>query len=429
MKLTARPGGPLNGEADVPGDKSCSHRALILGAMAEGETRIIGLLESEDVLATARAVETLGAKVDRRDNSWSVRGGAWRSHCAIDCGNSGTTARLLMGAVAGRSGVRVLFTGDGSLSARPMTRVTLPLQRMGAGVEGGNRLPITVQGSNLGGIEHRNNPASAQVKSAILLAGLGTTAPVQVVEPVPSRDHTEIMLGQFGCKVGVDDTPSGWAVSLGKARRLSGCQLDIAADPSSAAFPLVAAAIVQGSDILVRGMLVNPLRTGLYEVLEQMGAEISVSNERIQSGEIVADVGLRHSALQPCQVRAEQIPAMIDEIPALAVACAFADGESVIEGLEELRVKESDRLGAIVAGLTACGVSAVANGDTLRIFGRAKVRGGASIATQGDHRIAMAFLTLGLAAEQSVEVDEAQMIGTSFPGFAEMMRSLGADIQ
>lgn len=429
MKLTARPGGPLNGEADVPGDKSCSHRALILGAMAEGETRIVGLLESEDVLATARAVETLGAKVDRRDNGWSVRGGAWRSHCAIDCGNSGTTARLLMGAVAGRPGVRVLFTGDGSLSARPMTRVTLPLQRMGAGVEGGNRLPITVQGSNLGGIEHRNNPASAQVKSAILLAGLGTAAPVQILEPVPSRDHTEIMLGQFGCKVGVDDTPSGWAVSLGKARRLAGCQLDIAADPSSAAFPLVAAAIVPGSDILVRGMLVNPLRTGLYEVLEQMGAEISVSNERIQSGEIVADVGLRHSALQPCQVRAEQIPAMIDEIPALAMACAFADGESVIEGLEELRVKESDRLGAIVAGLTACGVSTVANGDTLRIFGRAKVRGGASIATQGDHRIAMAFLTLGLAAEQSVEVDEAQMIGTSFPGFAEMMRSLGADIQ
>jgi 3-phosphoshikimate 1-carboxyvinyltransferase len=429
VKLTARPGGPLNGEAEVPGDKSCSHRALILGAMAEGETRIVGLLESEDVLATARAVETLGAKVDRRDNSWSVRGGAWRSHCAIDCGNSGTTARLLMGAVAGRPGVRVLFTGDGSLSSRPMTRITLPLQRMGAGVEGGNRLPITVQGSNLGGIEHRNNPASAQVKSAILLAGLGTAAPVQVLEPIPSRDHTEIMLGQFGCKVGVDDTPSGWAVSLGKARRLAGCQLDIAADPSSAAFPLVAAAIVPGSDILVRSMLVNPLRTGLYEALEQMGAEISVSNERIQSGEIVADVGLRHSALQPCQVRAEQIPAMIDEIPALAVACAFADGESVIEGLEELRVKESDRLGAIVAGLTACGVSAVANGDTLRIFGRAKVRGGASIATQGDHRIAMAFLTLGLAAEQSVEVDEAQMIGTSFPGFAEMMRSLGADIQ
>lgn len=429
MKLTARPGGPLNGVADVPGDKSCSHRALILGAMAEGETRIVGLLKSEDVLATARAAETLGAKVVRRDNGWSVRGGAWRSHCAVDCGNSGTTARLLMGAVAGRPRVRVLFTGDRSLSSRPMSRVTIPLQRMGAGVEGSNGLPITIEGSHLGGIEHLNLPASAQVKSAILLAGLGTAAPVEVLEPVPSRDHTEIMLGQFGCKVEVDDTPSGWAVSLGKARRLAGCELKIAADPSSAAFPLVAAAIVPGSDILVRGMLVNPLRTGLYEVLEQMGAEISVSNERIQSGEIVADVGLRHSILQPCHVRAEQIPAMIDEIPALAVACAFADGESVIEGLEELRVKESDRLGAIVAGLTACGVSAVADGDTLRIFGRGKVCGGASIATQGDHRIAMAFLTLGLAAENAVEVDEAQMIGTSFPGFVEVMRSLGADIQ
>ena len=429
MKLTATPVGPLTGEAEIPGDKSCSHRALILGAMADGTTRITGLLESDDVLATVKAIREFGVKAESDGGTWSVRGGAWRPQCGIDCGNSGTTARLLMGAVAGRPGMRVLITGDSSLSARPMKRVALPLSRMGAAIEGGDGLPLAIQGANLGGIEHRNVPASAQVKSAILLAGVGTAAPIKIIEPVPSRDHSEIMLGQFGCDVVVDDTPEGWIVSLGKERSLTGCELSIAADPSSAAFPLVAAAILPGSDVSVRGMLVNPLRTGLYEVLEQMGADISVSNERIQSGEIVADIHIRHAALRPCQVRAEQVPSMVDEIPALTVACAFADGESVIEGLGELRLKESDRLGAIVAGLTACGVTAVVDGDKLRIFGRDKVRGGASVATQGDHRIAMAFLTLGLGAERPVEVDEAEMIGTSFPGFTDVMRSLGAGIK
>ena len=429
MKLTATPGVPVKGEADIPGDKSCSHRALILAAMAEGQTRVRGLLESDDVLATGKAIQAFGVSVERDSDDWLIRAGPWRSHCAIDCGNSGTAARLLMGAVAGRPGTRVMFSGDPSLSARPMGRVTLPLARMGATVQGGDRLPLTIQGADLGGIEHRNVPASAQVKSAILLAGLGTAAPVSVVEPVPSRDHSEIMLAQFGVEVAVADEPDGWVVSLGRQRSLNGCDLRIAADPSSAAFPLVAAAIAPGSDVLVRGLLVNPLRTGLYEVLEAMGADIGVSNEHIQSGEIVADVRVRHGALRPCHVRAEQVPAMIDEILALAVACAFADGESLIEGLGELRVKESDRLGAIVAGLAACGVSAVADGDSLRIFGRENVRGGASIATQGDHRVAMAFLTLGLAAEQPVEVDEAEMIATSFPGFTEIMRGLGADIQ
>jgi 3-phosphoshikimate 1-carboxyvinyltransferase len=397
--------------------------------MAEGETRITGLLDSDDVSRTVAAIQEFGVKVEKRRETWSIHGSEWRSPCAVDCGNSGTTARLLMGAVAGKLGARVMFSGDGSLSARPMGRVTLPLARMGTTVQGGDRLPITIEGAALGGIEHRNVPASAQVKSAILLAGLGSAAPIQIVEPVPSRDHTEIMLGQFGCQVIVDDTPDGWVVSLGKERSLTGCELAIAADPSSAAFPLVAAAIVPGSDVMVRGMMVNPLRTGLYEVLEQMGADIGLSNERIQSGEIVADVRVRHALLHPCHVGADQIPAMIDEIPALAVACAFADGESVIEGLSELQVKESDRLGALVAGLTACGVSAVADGDTLHIFGKGKVPGGASIATKGDHRIAMAFLMLGLGAERQVEVDEAEMIGTSFPGFAEVMQSLGADIR
>lgn len=429
MKLTASTGGPLVGDAEIPGDKSCSHRALILGAMAEGETRIRGLLESDDVLATARSIEAFGVGVDRTDDGWTIRGGQWRSPSgAIDCGNSGTGARLLMGAVAGMPGVRAEISGDASLSARPMRRVTVPLERMGSKFQGGDRLPLTIEGARLGGIDHRNVPASAQVKSAILLAGLGTAAAVTVTEPVPSRDHTEIMLSRFGCKVEVDDTKEGWVISLGRDRKLIGCALDIGADPSSAAFPLVSAAIVPSSDVQVRGMLVNPLRTGLYEVLEKMGAEIDLSNERIQAGEIVADIRVRCSQLRPCRVNADQVPAMIDEIPALAVACAFADGESVIEGLGELRVKESDRFGAIVAGLTACGVSAVGDGDTLRIFGRSKPRGGATIATLGDHRIAMAFLALGLAAERPVEVDEAEMIDTSFPGFTKVMQSLGADI-
>lgn len=430
MKLTASPGASLVGEAAIPGDKSCSHRALILGAMAVGETQIIGLLKSDDVLATARAIEAFGIPVERSDGAWIVRGGAWRPPPdAIDCGNSGTSVRLLMGAVAGMPGLSATFTGDDSLSVRPMKRVTTPLERMGARIDGGERLPISIEGARLGGIEHRNVPASAQVKSAILLAGVGTAAPVSVVEPWPSRDHTEIMFAQFGCPIGVDDTPDGWVISLGEKRALSGCKLAIGADPSAAAFPLVAAAITPGSEVMVRGMLVNPLRTGLYETLEKMGADIELSNERIQCGEILADVRVRHTSLSHCHVRAEQIPAMIDEIPALAVACAFADGESVIEGLGELRHKESDRLGAIVAGLTACGVVALARGDNLHIFGRSSVRGGALIATEGDHRIAMAFLVLGLASEEPVTVDRPEMIATSFPGYVEVMRELGAEIE
>jgi 3-phosphoshikimate 1-carboxyvinyltransferase len=430
LKLTATPGGPMTGEAAIPGDKSCSHRALIFGAMAAGETSIHGLLESADVLATVRALEAFGVAIEKAGDEWIVRGGPWQSPSdPVDCGNSGTAARLLMGAVAGMPGLSATFIGDMSLSHRPMKRITTPLERMGAIIEGSDCLPITMKGAQLRGIEHLNLPASAQVKSAVLLAGLGTSAQVCVNEQIPSRDHSEIMLAQFGCTVAVDDTPEGWKISLGDKRSLAGCRLTIGADPSSAAFPLTAAAIVPGSDVTARGMLVNPLRTGLYEVLEVMGANIELSNERIQSGEIVADVRVRHAPLIACRLRAEQIPAIIDEIPALAVACAFADGDSVIEGLGELRVKESDRLGAIVAGLTACGVTAVAEGDALHIFGRGKVRGGASISTLGDHRIAMAFLTLGLAAEQPVEVDQAEMIDTSFPGFVEVMTSIGADIE
>jgi 3-phosphoshikimate 1-carboxyvinyltransferase len=423
MRLVANRGDALNGEARVPGDKSCSHRALILAAMAEGQTRITGLLESDDVLATARAIAAFGIEVERLDaGRWRVRGGRWCSpEGPVDCGNSGTAARLLIGAAAGMDGLVATFTGDASLTSRPMRRVTAPLERMGARIEGGDRLPLTVHGARLGGIDHRNVPASAQVKSAILLAGLSTTAPVRVEEPFPIRDHSEIMLREFGVEIE--------GAMLGEQRRPAACTLAIAGDPSSAAFPLVAAAVVAGSSITVPDLLVNPLRTGLLETLETMGNDLSLSNERVQSGEVVADLMLGQAALQPCHVSAEQVPAMIDEIPALAVACAFADGESVIEGLAELKVKESDRLGAVVAGLVACGVAAVADGDALRIFGRGRVRGGARIVTHGDHRIAMAFLVLGLAADQPVEVDEAEMIATSFPGFVEVMRGLGASIE
>ncbi len=430
MSLTAQRAGALSGVAAIPGDKSCSHRALILGAMASGTTRVTGLLESDDVISTANAVAAFGASLSHvGPGEWHIDGGPWRSPAApVDCGNSGTAVRLLMGAVAGMDGLTATFVGDESLSRRPMKRIVAPLSRMGARIEGGDTLPLTMHGASLGGIDHRNVPASAQVKSAILLAGLSGNAPVRVSEPVSSRDHSEIMIAEYGADIEVELGADGAAITLGAKRRLSGMNIVIGGDPSSAAFPLVAAALVPGSDVTAPGILVNPLRTGLYETLEAMGADINLANERSQSGEIVADLIVRHAPLQPCHVVASQVPAMIDEIPILAIACALADGESVIEGLAELRVKESDRLGAIVAGLAACGVVALADGDALRIFGRGSVRGGAEVLTHGDHRIAMAFLTLGLVSQQPITVDRPGMIATSFPGYVDLMRNLGADI-
>ena len=420
--LTARPGNALSGSAAIPGDKSCSHRALTLAAMAEGESIISNLNIAEDVMRTIRAVEAFGAVVEQDGERWRVRGAAWRTPDApIDCGNSGTTARLLIGAVAGMAGVSATFVGDASLSARPMRRVVAPLVRMGAAIEGGDTLPITVHGARLGGIDFTNVPASAQVKSAILLAGLSGASPVRITEPVASRDHSEIMLGEFGCAI--ED-----GIALGEQRTLTACDIIIGADPSAAAFALTAAAIIPGSSVTVRDMLVNPYRTGLYEVLEEMGAAVELANERIVSGEIVADVTIGHRRLRGVSVAATRIPAMIDEIPVLAVAAAMADGETVIHGLAELRVKESDRLGATLTGLIACGVTALADGDSMRIFGRGSARGGAVLA-HGDHRIAMAFLTLGLAADGPVSVDDGAMIATSFPDFVDSMRALGADIE
>jgi 3-phosphoshikimate 1-carboxyvinyltransferase len=317
------------------------------------------------------------------------------------------------------------FTGDASLSRRPMGRLTAPLKRMGARFEGGDRLPLTLYGERLGRIDFVNDPASAQVKSAVLLAGLRAQGPVFVRELVRSRDHTEIMLREFGCDVAID----GDAILLGKQRTPLGCRIAIAADPSSAAFALTAAAIIPGSSVEVGGMLVNPLRTGLFEALREMGAEVEMRGERPQSGESIADLCVRQAPLRAIEIAAERIPGMIDEVPLMAVAAAFAEGETVIHGLDELRHKESDRLGAIGAGLTACGVTALIRGDTLHIFGSARVPGGARVAAMGDHRIAMAFLVLGLASEAPVVVDSAEMIATSFPGFVESMRARGAEIE
>ncbi len=425
MDLRATPCGPLAGTAAIPGDKSCSHRALILGALAEGETRGLGLLEAEDVRATARAVEAFGARVERDGVDWRVTGAEWRSPAGpIDCGNSGTTARLLMGAAAGFA-LTAAFTGDASLSRRPMRRVTAPLSRMGARFDGDDRLPLTLHGGGLAGIDWPSEPPSAQVKTAILLAGLRAQGPVVVRESMSSRDHGEIMLRQFGCEVEDGDG----LVRLGRRRRLTACDIAIAGDPSSAAFALTAAAIIPGSSVEVRDMLGNRHRTGMLEALAAMGAEVAWSRRRTLCGEDVATVRVSHAQLRPINIAAERIPALIDEVPLLAVAAAFAEGESIIRGLAELRHKESDRLKAIIAGLAACGVAARADGDALRVVGQKKVAGGARVAAQGDHRIAMAFAVLGLAAEEPVTVDSAQMIATSFPGFAETMRALGADIQ
>jgi 3-phosphoshikimate 1-carboxyvinyltransferase len=428
-QLKAAPGYALNGRIDVPGDKSISHRALILGGLAAGKTRIQGLLESRDVLDTAAAVRALGAEVTRNaDGSWLVRGGVWHSPDApIDCGNSGTGVRLLIGAAAGFP-LTATFTGDASLRGRPMGRVIAPLTRMGARFDGGDRLPITVHGGGLGGLNHVNAPASAQVKSAILLAGLNAGGEIEIFEPEASRDHSETMLAAFGCDIDVQAEGGGRRIRLGASRTLTGTPIDVPGDPSSAAFPIVAALVTPGSEVTVRNVLVNPLRSGLFETLIEMGADLELVDRRHAGGEPVADIRVRHSALRGVTVPAERAPRMIDEYPILAIAAAFAEGETVMHGLAELRVKESDRLGATATGLAACGVEAAADGDSLRVRGQRRPAGGAAIRTHGDHRIAMSFLTLGLAAAAPVSVDEPGMIATSFPGFTELMQSLGASI-
>jgi 3-phosphoshikimate 1-carboxyvinyltransferase len=418
----------------VPGDKSISHRSLILGALAEGETRITGLLEGEDVLNTGRAVAAMGAGVEKTaDGAWTVRGAKLRSPAMpLDLGNSGTGCRLLMGLAAGQAGMSARFTGDASLSRRPMNRVAGPLRDMGAVIDTaeGGRLPLTVTAADpVRAITFRQQVASAQVKSAILLAGLGASGETVVIEPEPTRDHSERMLRHFGADLTVTPEPGGGnRITLRGPARLKAAPFAVPADPSSAAFPMVAALIVPGSEVFLPGLCLNPGRIGLLETLREMGADIAVENAREEGGEPVGDLRIRASALHGVEVPAARAPSMIDEYPALAMAAAFASGTTRMNGLGELRVKESDRLALVEAGLNACGVATRSGPDWLEVTGGKAIAGGARIVTGYDHRIAMSFLVLGLAAENPVTVEDAESIATSFPGFVALMAGLGADI-
>jgi 3-phosphoshikimate 1-carboxyvinyltransferase len=400
--------------------------------MATGVTEIDGLLEGDDVLATARAVEAFGAGVERLGGGrWRVtgHGGFRQPEGVIDCGNAGTGVRLLVGAAAGYL-ITVTFDGDASLRKRPMKRVTGPLAEMGARFDWAaeeDRLPLTLSGGGLTGLEFTQKVASAQVKSAILLAGLNAAGRTVVVEPEKSRDHTERMLAAFGAHVQVNDEGAGWRVTLEGGQALTGTDVAVPGDPSSAAFPLAAGLIVPGAEVTVRNVMLNPLRTGLFETWLEMGADLTVSNRRAAGGEEVGDLTARHSTLTGVVVPPERAASMIDEYPILAATAAFARGETVMRGIGEMRVKESDRIALMAAGLQACGVRVEEESEGFIVTG-GRVPGGATVTTHGDHRIAMSHLVLGLAAEQAVTVDEPGMIATSFPGFVEMMRGLGAAI-
>jgi 3-phosphoshikimate 1-carboxyvinyltransferase len=433
---TARAGAPLRGVARVPGDKSISHRALILGALAVGETRVTGLLEGQDVLDTAAAMRAFGAEVTRTgDGAWTVHGvgtGGFREpEDVIDCGNSGTGARLIMGAMA-TTPITATFTGDASLRRRPMGRVTEPLALFGARAFGraGGRLPMTVVGAaDPVAVRYALPVPSAQVKSAVLLAGLNTPGRTVVIEREATRDHTERMLRGFGATVTVEAEPEGRVITLTGQPELRPCSVAVPRDPSSAAFPVCAALIVPGSDVLVPGVSRNPTRDGLYVTLREMGADIAFENPREEGGEPVADLRVRASALKGVETPPDRAASMIDEFPVLAAVAAFAEGTTVMHGVAELRVKESDRIDAMARGLEACGVRVEQTRDTLTVHGRGgPVPGGATVAVHLDHRIAMSFLVLGLAARMPVTVDDARPIDTSFPGFAAMMRGLGGDI-
>ena len=440
-QMTARRAGPLKGVVRAPGDKSISHRALILGALAHGVTEVEGLLEGEDVRRSAAAMTAFGASVERLGPSlgggghWRVEGrGAFAEPAdVIDCGNAGTGVRLIMGAASGFA-INTTFTGDASLRGRPMHRVLTPLGEMGASwlCREGGRLPLTLSGGGLTRIAYTVPVPSAQVKSAVLLAGLHAEGGVEVVELEATRDHTERMLRAFGARVDVTEEGATRRIVLPGGQSLTGCKVRVPGDPSSAAFPLVAALITPGSEVTVQGMLLNALRIGLLETLGDMGADLSVSNIREEGGETVADVTARHSGLCGVVVPPERAPSMIDEYPILAVAAAFAEGPTVMQGIGEMRVKESDRIALMAAGLAACGVGVEEGHDSLTVVGSVRanhtVAGGARVTTHGDHRIAMSHLVLGLTSDQPVAVDQPGMIATSFPGFLDLMRSLGAEI-
>ena len=434
--LSARRGGPLTGRARVPGDKSISHRALILAAMTVGESTVTGLLEGEDVLNTAKAMRDLGASLTRgEDGLWRIHGvgvgGFAEPAKRLDFGNSGTGCRLVLGAVAGCP-IKATFDGDASLRSRPMRRVLDPLERMGARVieeADGGRLPLTLQGARDAiPIEYESPVPSAQLKSAVLLAGLAAPGETTVIETEASRDHTERMLKHFGAKiVSKPHGEHGRRIVLQGQPELEPANVVVPSDPSSAAFPLVAALIVPGSELVLENVMTNPLRTGLFTTLREMGASIEKVATR-DDGEEVADLRVVTSKLKGVEVPPERAPSMIDEYPILAVAAAFAEGTTRMRGLKELRVKESDRLEATAAMLRSNGVAVDIEGDDLIVQGKGAVTGGGEVATHMDHRIAMSALMMGLASAQPVRIDDSAFIATSFPGFVELMRSLGADL-
>ncbi|MEM9145303.1 MAG: 3-phosphoshikimate 1-carboxyvinyltransferase [Pseudomonadota bacterium] len=436
--MTAAASPRLAGTAEVPGDKSVSHRSLILGTLAVGETEISGLLEGEDILATATAMRAFGAEVVRDGP------GAWRVHgvgigalgepdAVIDCGNAGTGVRLIMGMMASCP-IAATFTGDASLRRRPMGRVLDPLALFGARAAGraGGLLPLTLTGAAAPmPVTYRTPMASAQVKSAVLLAGLNAPGETVVIEAAATRDHTERMLRGFGAEVAVETSEEGHVIRLTGQPELQAQRVAVPRDPSSAAFPVVAALVSEGAEIRVPGVSLNPTRAGLYATLQEMGADITRENAREEGGEPVADLLVRHSSLTGIEVPPERAPAMIDEYPMLACLAAFAEGQTVMRGIHELRVKESDRIAATVAGLRACGVTVEEHEDGMTVTGRGAdgVPGGGTVATEIDHRIAMAFLVMGLGTQRPVTVDDASPIATSFPDFVPMMERLGARLR
>jgi 3-phosphoshikimate 1-carboxyvinyltransferase len=436
--MTAHKSGPLTGQAQIPGDKSISHRALILGAMAIGETKISGLLEGQDVLDTASAMRAFGAEVIKHSQgNWSVHGvgvgGFKEPENVIDCGNSGTGVRLLMGAMA-TTAISSTFSGDASLRKRPMGRVIGPLALFGARAYGrkGGRLPMTVDGAaNPVPVRYALPVASAQVKSSVLLAGLNAPGQTVVIEPEATRDHSERMLIGFGAELFVENTTDGNVITLTGQPELRPQSVSVPRDPSSAAFPVCAALLVEGSDITVPGVSQNLTRNGLYITLAEMGANISFDNPRLEGGEPVADLRVRFSdAICGIEVPPWRAPSMIDEYPILSVVASFAQGKTVMCGIKELRVKESDRIDAMARGLKACGVQIEEDEDTLIVHGKGigSVAGGALCTTHIDHRIAMSFLVMGLASNKPISVDDASPIVTSFPIFESLMGALGAKL-
>ncbi|GLQ33750.1 3-phosphoshikimate 1-carboxyvinyltransferase [Amylibacter marinus] len=436
IPMTGKSSGPLSGTAHIPGDKSVSHRSLILGALAVGETKITGLLEGQDVLDTGKAMASFGATVTRHgEGAWSVHGvgvgGFAEPEDVIDCGNAGTGVRLIMGAMS-TCPITATFTGDASLRSRPMGRITDPLLKFGATPHGRAKglLPLTMVGAaDAMGVRYTSPHPSAQIKSAVLLAGLNARGETVLIEKEKTRDHSERMLRGFGANVETVETSAGFEITVQGQPELQAQTIAVPRDPSSAAFPVCAALIVEGSEILVPNIGLNPTRAGLFTTLVEMGADITFENEREEGGEPVADLRVKASNLVGVEVPPERAPSMIDEYPILSAVASFAKGKTIMRGVKELRVKECDRIDAMARGLEANGVTIEEGEDYLIVYGQdGEVEGGGTCATHLDHRIAMSFLCMGLATKKPVSVDDTGAIATSFPIFTPLMTGLGADI-